>query len=63
MLKLALLILGTCILAQTSQIKSEPISREISDSSPKFEAKNTKLICDATGICQVRPWNYNYRTT
>jgi len=52
MLKLALLILGTCILAQTSQIKSEPISKEISDSFSKFEAKNTKLICDATGICQ-----------
>ena len=54
MLKLALLILGICILAQTSQMKSEPISTVISDSSPMFVAKNTKLICDATGICQVR---------
>ena len=54
MLKLALLILGTSIFAQTSQIKIEPISKETSASSPKFEAKNTKLVCDATGICQVR---------
>ena len=54
MLKLALLILGTSIFAQTSQISVEPISKETSASSPKFEAKNTKLVCDAIGICQVR---------
>ena len=41
-------------MAQTTQMKIEPISKDTSASSPKFEAKNTKLVCDATGICQVR---------
>jgi hypothetical protein len=54
MFKLALFVFGSFLLAQTTQKKIEITSKETSAFSPKFEAKNTKLVCDATGICQVR---------